>query len=161
MGFNLKVEPHIRLSSENRREHWARIGDQVMCWSMYSYILGIRHCTPNTFLALPNLRNRQILANILCESQFSRLLVNLCKNTREYWRILGNSPVLAYSLKIDVCVVPPLELCSIYHLFSQYRAFSIRRSCIQFPWILISLVPYQFHWFDDIFLILNFNRFKL
>ncbi len=60
-----------------------------MCGSMYSYILVIRHYVSNTFSALLNLRNRWILANILCESQFSRLLINLCENARERWRIFG------------------------------------------------------------------------
>ncbi len=50
---------------------------------VYSYILVIRRYAPNTFLALPNFRKRQILANTVCESQFSQLLVNLCENARE------------------------------------------------------------------------------
>ncbi len=60
-----------------------------MCGSVYSYILGIRRYMPNTFSALPNWRNRRILANTLCESQFPRLLVNLCENARECWRLFG------------------------------------------------------------------------
>ncbi len=47
---------------------------------MYLYILGIRHYEPNRFSALPNFWKRWILANIICESQFSRSLVNLCEN---------------------------------------------------------------------------------
>ncbi len=98
----LKEEPHIRFFSENSQEHWARIGQQVMCGSVYSYILGIRHYAPNTFSALPNLRNRRILArifaNTLCESWFSWLLVNLCENAQECLRI----SVFAYSLRIGV-----------------------------------------------------------
>ncbi len=50
----IKAEPHIRQFLENRRERWARIGEQVMCRLVYSYILAIRHYAPNTFLALPN-----------------------------------------------------------------------------------------------------------
>ncbi len=57
---------------------------------MYSYILGsIRHYMPNTFLAFSNLRNGRILANTLYESQFSQLLVNLCEDAGECWRIFG------------------------------------------------------------------------
>ncbi len=70
MQRNLNVESHICLFLENSEEHWPRIGEQVMCGSVYSYILGICHYVPNTFSALPNLWNRQILANTLYESQF-------------------------------------------------------------------------------------------
>ncbi len=66
-----------------------RIGEKVMRGSLYSYILSIRHYAPNTFLALPNLPNRRILANTLWESQFSQLLINLCENAPECWRIFG------------------------------------------------------------------------
>ncbi len=45
-----------------------RMGEQVMCGSVYSYILAIHHYVPNTFLALPNLPNRQILARILANT---------------------------------------------------------------------------------------------
>ncbi len=90
---NIKAEPHIRQFSKNRRERWVRIGEQVMCRLVYSYILTIRHYAPNTFSALPNFQKRRILARILantvCESQFSRLLVNLCENTRERRQIFG------------------------------------------------------------------------
>ncbi len=95
--IDIKIEQHICLFSENSRKHWVRIGEQVICRSMYSYILGIHHYAPNTFSALPNLRNRRILANTLCESQFSPSLVNLCKNIPECWQILGIrlfSPIL-------------------------------------------------------------------
>ncbi len=37
------------------------------------------------------------------------------------------------------------------------RAFLVRRGCVLFPWILISFVPYQFDWHDEISLILNIN----
>ncbi len=48
-------------------DHWVRIGKQVVCGSMYSYRqIWVR-----------------ILANALCESQFSQLLVNLCENARK------------------------------------------------------------------------------
>ncbi len=61
----------VSMVSENSRECWTKKGEQVICRSMYSYIFGIRHYEPNTFSALPNLRNKRILANTLCESQFS------------------------------------------------------------------------------------------
>ncbi len=83
MNFNLKAEPHIRKFSENSRESWARIGEWVMCGSVYSYILGIPYYVPNRFSALSNFWKRRILANAVCESQFLRLLVNLCEYTRE------------------------------------------------------------------------------
>ncbi len=53
-NISIKAEPHIRQFSENKRERWARIGKQVMCRVVYSYILTIRHYAPNTFSALPN-----------------------------------------------------------------------------------------------------------
>ncbi len=40
------------------------------------------------------------------------------------------------------------------------NTFPIRWSCIQFPWILISLVPYQFDRHNEISLIFNFWEFK-
>ncbi len=55
----------------------------------YSYILSISHYAPNTFSELPNFQKRWILANSVCESQFLRLLTNLCDNARECWRIFG------------------------------------------------------------------------
>ncbi len=88
-GKIIKAEPHIRLFLKNSRECWPRIGEQVMCGSVFSYILGIRHYVPNTFSAPPNLQKRQILVNTLYESQFSGLLVNLCENARECWQIFG------------------------------------------------------------------------
>ncbi len=54
------------------QERWARMGKQVMCGSVYSYILSIRHYAPNTFSALPNLSYGRILANTISESQFSQ-----------------------------------------------------------------------------------------
>ncbi len=64
-----------------------------MCGLVYSYILAIHHYVPNTFSALPNYWKRRILARILanteCESQFSRLLVNLCENAGECYEYLA------------------------------------------------------------------------
>ncbi len=64
-----------------------RIAELVMCGSVYSYILTIRHYAPNTLLALPNLPNRQILVGILVntcsENQFLQLFVNLHENAQE------------------------------------------------------------------------------
>ncbi len=64
-----------------------------MCRSVYSYILPIHHYAPTTFSAISNLPNSQILAKILanniCENQFSRLRVNLCENTQECIQIFG------------------------------------------------------------------------
>ncbi len=79
----VKQKPHIRKFSENNRECWARIGEQEMCGLVYSYILRIRYYAPNRFSVLPNFRKKQILANTIRESQFSRLLINLCDNARE------------------------------------------------------------------------------
>ncbi len=76
----IKVEPHIHSFLENSRERWARIGEQVLCESVYSYICGIRHYAPNRFSALPNFQKKRILANTVCESHFSRLLINLCES---------------------------------------------------------------------------------
>ncbi len=39
--IGIKAEPHIGLFSEDSLERWTRIGKQVMCRSMYSYILRI------------------------------------------------------------------------------------------------------------------------
>ncbi len=80
---DVKAELHIRKFLENSRERYARIGEQVMRGSVYSYILAIRLYAPNTLLALPNLLNRRILANTVYESQFSRSLICLCENARE------------------------------------------------------------------------------
>ncbi len=76
-----------------------------MCGSVYSYILGIRHYAPNTFSVLPKLPSRRILANTICESQFSRLLVNLCENARD----VDKYSVFTYSRRIDVCADPALD----------------------------------------------------
>ncbi len=76
----VKPDPHIHQFSENTREHWARMGKQVICWSVYLYILAIRHYASNTFSAVPNSSNRQILANTYVKNQFLPLLVNLCEN---------------------------------------------------------------------------------
>ncbi len=112
--FSIKAEPHIHSFSENSRECWVRVGEQVMCGSVYSYILGIRHYAPNRFSALPNFWKRQILVrilvNIVRESQFSRLLVNLCENDRECYEysvftysrpILGESTYVLLRLQIN------------------------------------------------------------
>ncbi len=91
--LHLRTKLHVRLFSKNSRERWVRVGEQVMCGSMFLYILGIRHYAPNTFSALPNSRNRQILARILantpCKSQFLQLFVNLWF-MRERPRMLTN-----------------------------------------------------------------------
>ncbi len=52
---------------ENIGQEWAN--KYLMCKSVYLYILTIRHYVPNTFLALPNLPNRQILANIYVKAE--------------------------------------------------------------------------------------------
>ncbi len=79
----LKAEPHIHLFLENNLKCWARIGEQVMCGLVYLYILGIHHYVPNRFSAITNFQKRRILANTVCESQSSQLLVNLCENAQE------------------------------------------------------------------------------
>ncbi len=111
--FRLKTEPRIHLFSENSREHWARIGEQVMCRSVFSYILGLGHYAPNTFSAHPNLWKRWILVRILVstvfESQFSWLLVNLCENAWECyeysvfvysWPFLKNRHMASSALRL-------------------------------------------------------------
>ncbi len=87
--INVKPDPHILQFLENSRECWATMGEQVMCRSVYSYILTICHHALNTFLAFLNLPNQQILVNTYVKNQFSPLLVNLCKNAREHRRIFG------------------------------------------------------------------------
>ncbi len=64
-----------------------------MCGSVYSYILGTRHYAPISISALLNFQKKRILTNIMCESQFSRLLVNLCENARQGYKysVLPNS----------------------------------------------------------------------
>ncbi len=114
--FHLKAELHLRLLSKNSGEHWARIGEQVI-WSMYSYILGICHHAPNTFSALSNLPNRQILANTLYENQFSPSLVNLCENVWECWRTFGIclfSPILQELVYVRFRVNNFLEKSNIF-----------------------------------------------
>ncbi len=100
----------ISVNPALRKNHtyvcWRRIGKQVMCGSMYSYILSIHHYAPNTFFALPNLWNRWILANTLS------ILVTTCQFMGECPRMLTNirySPILAYFPRIGVCAVPPLR----------------------------------------------------
>ncbi len=46
------------------------IGEQVICRSVYLYILTVRHYALNTFSALPNLANRRILVNTLVKISF-------------------------------------------------------------------------------------------
>ncbi len=87
--IHLKRDPHIPQFSENRQEHWARMSKQVMWGSVYSCIPAIHHFVPNTFLALPNLPNWWILANVYVENQFSALFVNLCENVQKYRYIFG------------------------------------------------------------------------
>ncbi len=73
--------------SENSRERWAKMGEQVMCGSAYLYSLAVRHYATNTFSTLANLPKRQILARISdIKNQFSSLLV---ANLWEYRRIFG------------------------------------------------------------------------
>ncbi len=115
-NFPIKAEPRIHLFSDNSREYWTRIGEQVMGGSAYSYILAIRHYASNRFLALPNFWKRWILANTVCESQFSRLLVNLCKNARKCYEY----SVFAYSQRIDVCVVSILRKKNSSQIFFLY-----------------------------------------
>ncbi len=91
--FNIKAEPHICKFLESSRERWVRIGERVICGSVYSYNLGIRHYAPNRFSALPNFWKRRILPNTVCESQFSRSLVSLCENAWECYEY----SVFAYS----------------------------------------------------------------
>ncbi len=93
VGSIIKAEPHICKFSENSWERWVRTGERVMCGSVYSYILGIRHYAVDRFSTLPNFWKRRISANTSCKSQFSRLLVNLCENARECYEY----SVFAYS----------------------------------------------------------------
>ncbi len=66
--FHIKPDSDTHEFSENSRECWMRIGEQVMCGLVYSYVLGIRHYALNAFSALPNLSNRQILERILANT---------------------------------------------------------------------------------------------
>ncbi len=90
--FHIRYSPIFSLifvfrrncTSTNFRRIAENIG-RVMCRLVYLYILTVHHYAPSTFSALPNFWKRQLLANTVCESQFSRLLVNLCKNVWEYY----------------------------------------------------------------------------
>ncbi len=126
--IDVKAETHIRKFSENSREHWARIGKQLMCRSVYSYILGIRHYAPNRFLALPNFQKRRTLANPVCESQFSRLLVNLCWECQRMLQIFGiclfsailrESTYVRFHLKVNFTKMQRLD--QNYCNWSSYR----------------------------------------
>ncbi len=65
--------------------------------------------------------------------------------------------------KLNDQVAQPVTSTFMQHIIHSHdsiwfnRAFPIRRSCIQFSWILISLVSYQFNWHDEISLIFNFK----
>ncbi len=78
---NVKAEPHIPQFSENRRTSNER--SSVFVHSRYSSLCA------EYFSAHLNFWKKWILANTVCENQFSRLLVNLCKNARECWRIIS------------------------------------------------------------------------
>ncbi len=91
----LKVEPHLCLLSENSQEHWARIGEQVMCRSIciraFSVFVIMRWIHSRHFQIL---RNRRVLANTLCEIN---ILAITHQFMRECWRIIGIhlfSPIL-------------------------------------------------------------------
>ncbi len=131
MGHSLKAEPHIHLFSENS-ERWARIGEQVICGSVYSYILGIRHYAPNKFSVLPNFWKRQILAKPVCESRFSRLLVNLCENAWEYYEY----SVFAYSQ-------PFLENCMCSSALRKGRTLSEEQISSYAYLVKESKIPFQ------------------
>ncbi len=85
--------------SENSREFWARMGEQILCGSVYLYILTIRYCAPNIFLALPNLPNQ-----------------------REYWwiRMLKNSSLHYSSIYTRISE----NIIDEYWVFTYSRLFS-------------------------------------
>ncbi len=131
----IKAETSIRKFSENSRERWVRIGERVMGGAVYSYILGIRHYAPNRFSALLNFSKGRILANTVCESQFSWSLVNLCENDWECYsysvfayswpfsenrRMCGST--FRYKISKLVGNTHKLNICSLVALINLYRA---------------------------------------
>ncbi len=95
----------MRYFSENSQECWVRIGEQVMCGSVYSYILAIRHYAPN-ILGTPKFAKLTHIGEYCSENQFLLLYV---KFMREHPRMKMNnrySPILTYSWRTDLCVVP-------------------------------------------------------
>ncbi len=109
-SFCLKPDPHIPQFSENSRKHWARMGKQIICGSLYLYILAIHYCLPNT----------QILANVFVKNQFSSLLSNLCENAPEYRRIFGIRLFSVFSKNWCMC---GSVLTIFVHLASLVRMF--------------------------------------
>ncbi len=70
-----------------------RTGEQVICGSVCSYVLAIRHYTPNTFSVIPNLSYQQILVNTVMK-------INFCDYSSIYARTPENIDkysVFAYS----------------------------------------------------------------
>ncbi len=80
----LKPESHICQISENSWERWVRMGEQVMCGSMYSYILAIRHYGPDTFSALPNLSNWRIHMLKISSRHYWSIYATTSENVDEY-----------------------------------------------------------------------------
>ncbi len=91
------------------------MGEQVMCGSVYAYILTIHHYAPNIFSAFPNLPNRWILANNKCESQSSQFLVNLYENTRECRWIFN---ICLFSAFIRLKIAIPNKFVIFHHITS-------------------------------------------
>ncbi len=106
-------------------EEQPRIGEHVMCRSVYSYTLRICNYAPNIFSALLNWPNRRILARILaetiCTSQFSRLLINLCENAEN----VDKYSVFTYSwLFSENCrVCGSAFIYVIYHISNRFLDF--------------------------------------
>ncbi len=101
-GSSYKPDPYIPQFSEKSQEHWARMDEQVMCGSVYSYILAIRHYAPNTFSALPNLPNRRIHILKISSRHYSSIYTRTPENINEY-------SVFAYSPRINVCAYLALQ----------------------------------------------------
>ncbi len=95
--FYLKAGPHIHLFLKKSQEHFARIGEQVMCGSVYSYILGICHYASNTS------RNFQICR---IYEYWQITYVKVCSRNYSHKNV-GKYLVFAYSRRIDVHVVLP------------------------------------------------------
>ncbi len=58
----------------------ARIGEQVMCGSVYSYILAICHYAPNTFSALSNFKREPHI----CPLSENRQISKICQHSRVF-----------------------------------------------------------------------------
>ncbi len=100
-----KMELHIRKFSENSRERWARIGEQVMCGSLiriFSVFIILRRIDSWHFQIFGKDKySREYWRVPYVKSQFSPLLVNLCETARECYEYLLFSTILRESTYVQ------------------------------------------------------------